>query len=139
MPLSEIPVLYSDPHLLIVNKPTLLLSVPGRAENNKDCLILRLQQNGYPEALIVHRLDWETTGLMVLARTPQAHSELSRLFRERRVLRRYQALCWGSLPSEAGEIVMPTRYDPPNQPRCLVRCSPGKPALASWPLRRRQQ
>ncbi|MFB1011796.1 MAG: RNA pseudouridine synthase, partial [Thiopseudomonas sp.] len=66
MPLSDIPVLYRDKHLLVVNKPTLLLSVPGRAEDNKDSLVLRLQQNGYPEALIVHRLDWETTGLMVL-------------------------------------------------------------------------
>lgn len=139
MPLSEIPVLYSDPHLLIVNKPTLLLSVPGRAENNKDCLILRLQQNGYPEALIVHRLDWETTGLMVLARTPQAHSELSRLFRERRVLRRYQALCWGSLPGEAGQIDLPMRYDPPNKPRQIVDWVHGKPALTSWRLLARKK
>lgn len=139
MPLTQIPILYADQHLLVVNKPTLLLSVPGRAENNKDCLILRLQQNGYPEALIVHRLDWETTGLMVLARTPQAHSELSRLFRERQVLRRYQALCWGNLPGNAGQVELPMRYDPPNKPRQIVDWVHGKPALTFWRLLERQE
>ena len=69
MPLSNIEILHKDDALLVINKPTLLLSVPGRAEDNRDCLITRLQENGYPEARIVHRLDWETSGLIVLART----------------------------------------------------------------------
>ena len=60
MPLSNIHILHEDAGVLVVNKPTLLLSVPGRADDNKDCLITRLQENGYPEARIVHRLDWET-------------------------------------------------------------------------------
>lgn len=134
MPLSNIPVLYQDADLLVVNKPTLLLSVPGRADDNKDCLITRLQQNGYPEALVVHRLDWETTGLMVLARSPRIHAELSRLFRERRVQRRYQALCWGRLPGQAGQIELPMRYDPPRKPRQIVDWIHGKPALTFWRL-----
>ena len=62
----------------MINKPTLLLSVPGRAEDNRDCLVTRLQENGYPEARIVHRLDWETSGLIVLARDADSHRELSR-------------------------------------------------------------
>lgn len=132
MPLSQIPLLYQDSHLLVVNKPTLLLSVPGRAEDNKDCLISRLQQNGYPEALIVHRLDWETTGLMVLARSTEAHAQLSRLFRERQVLRRYQALCWGTPAAEQGQIQLPMRYDPPRKPRQIVDHQLGKPALTFW-------
>lgn len=132
MPLSEIPVLYLDRHLLVVNKPTLLLSVPGRAEDNKDSVILRLQNHGYPEALTVHRLDWETTGLMVFARSPYIHAELSRLFRERKVLRRYQALCWGNLPGSAGQIELPMRYDPPNKPKQVVDWAQGKPALTFW-------
>lgn len=132
MPLSEIPVLYVDRQLLVVNKPTLLLSVPGRAEDNKDSLILRLQQNGYPEALIVHRLDWETTGLMVLARSPAVHAELSRLFRQRQVQRCYHALCWGALPADAGQIELPMRYDPPNKPRQTLDWVHGKPALTFW-------
>ena len=134
MPLSDIPVVYHDEHLLVVNKPTLMLSVPGRAEDNKDCLVLRLQQNGYPEALIVHRLDWETTGLMVLARSSGIHSELSRQFRERQVSRRYQALCWGHLPSSSGQIELPMRYDPPNKPRQIVDWVHGKSALTFWRL-----
>lgn len=134
MPLSTIEFLYQDPHLLIVSKPTLLLSVPGRAADNKDSLILRLQNNGYPEALIVHRLDWETTGLMVLARSPETHAELSRLFRERQVLRRYQALCWGRLSARQGQVELPMRYDPPNKPRQIVDHQLGKPALTFWRL-----
>ena len=68
MPLSQIEIVHQDAALLVINKPTLLLSVPGRAEDNRDCLVTRLQENGYPEARIVHRLDWETSGLIVLAR-----------------------------------------------------------------------
>lgn len=132
MPLSDIPVLYADRHLLVVNKPTLLLSVPGRAEDNKDSLILRLQQNGYSEALIVHRLDWETTGLMVIARSPRVHAELSRMFRERQVQRSYHALCWGKLTGQAGQIELPMRYDPPNKPRQTLDWVKGKRALTFW-------
>lgn len=57
MPLSQIRIVHQDDALLVVDKPTLLLSVPGRADDNKDCLVTRLQENGYPEARIVHRLD----------------------------------------------------------------------------------
>lgn len=56
MPLSQIRIVHQDDALLVVDKPTLLLSVPGRADDNKDCLVTRLQENGYPEARIVHRL-----------------------------------------------------------------------------------
>ncbi len=73
MPLSQIRIVHQDDALLVVDKPTLLLSVPGRADDNKDCLVTRLQENGYPEARIVHRLDWETSGLMVLARDADSH------------------------------------------------------------------
>src|SRR5690554_5899043 len=83
MPLTDIGILHEDPAFLIVDKPTLLLSVPGRAEDNKDCLITRLQDNGYPEARIVHRLDWETSGILVIARDPDSHRELSRQFHDR--------------------------------------------------------
>lgn len=132
MPLSIIPILYQDDHLLVINKPTLLLSVPGRAEDNKDSVILRLNHNGYPDALIVHRLDWETTGLMVLGRSAASHGELSRQFRERLVQRTYIAQCWGHLPSQQGQIDLPVRYDPPNKPRQRVDHEHGKPALTFW-------
>lgn len=87
MPLSNIEIVHQDDALLVINKPTLLLSVPGRAEDNKDCLVTRLQEHGYPEARIVHRLDWETSGLIVLARDADSHRELSRQFHDRETRR----------------------------------------------------
>ena len=107
MPLSNIRIIHQDAAVLVIDKPTLLLSVPGRAEDNKDCLITRLQENGYPEARIVHRLDWETSGIILLARDPDTHRELSRQFHDRETEKAYTALCWGRpdrlnrLPAEA--------------------------------------
>ena len=132
MPLTHIGILHEDPAFLIVDKPTLLLSVPGRAEDNKDCLITRLQENGYPEARIVHRLDWETSGLLVIARDPDSHRELSRQFHDRETGKRYVALCWGQPDTDAGHIDLPLRYDPPNKPRHIVDHELGKPAQTFW-------
>ena len=132
MPLSSIEIIYIDSQILVVNKPTLLLSVPGRAEDNKDCLSTRLQENGYPDALIVHRLDWETTGLMILARNPEAHRELSRQFQDREVKKGYTALCWGEPSANKGQIELPMRYDPPNKPRQIIDHIQGKYALTYW-------
>ncbi|NLY58018.1 MAG: RNA pseudouridine synthase [Gammaproteobacteria bacterium] len=132
MPLTHIGILHEDPAFLIVDKPTLLLSVPGRAEDNKDCLITRLQENGYPEARIVHRLDWETSGILVIARDPDSHRELSRQFHDRETGKRYIALCWGQPEADAGHIDLPLRYDPPNKPRHIVDHELGKPAQTFW-------
>lgn len=132
MPLSQIELTHQDAALLVVNKPSLLLSVPGRAEDNKDCLITRLQHNGYPEARIVHRLDWETSGLMVIARDPDSHRELSRQFQDRETDKAYSALCWGEPEQDGGEIDLPLRYDPPNKPRHVVCHLQGKSALTRW-------
>ncbi|WP_028240698.1 RluA family pseudouridine synthase [Stutzerimonas azotifigens] len=132
MPLSQIEFVHRDDALLVVNKPTLLLSVPGRAEDNRDCLITRLQHNGYPEALIVHRLDWETSGLIVLARDPDSHRELSRQFHDRETEKAYTALCWGEPAQDSGSIDLPLRYDPPTKPRHVVDHEQGKHALTFW-------
>lgn len=132
MPLSSIEVVYECPAFLIVNKPPYLLSVPGRAEDNKDCLITRLQQNGYPEALTVHRLDWETSGLLVIARDPASHRELSRQFQDRETQKSYTALCWGVPSLDSGSIDLPLRYDPINKPRHIVDYQQGRHALTFW-------
>ncbi|MCL6688459.1 RluA family pseudouridine synthase [Pseudomonas sp. R3.Fl] len=132
MPLSNIQIVHQDAALLVVNKPTLLLSVPGRAEDNKDCLVTRLQENGYPEARIVHRLDWETSGLMVLARDPDSHRELSRQFHDRETEKAYTALCWGEPERDSGRIELPLRYDPENKPRHIVDHEHGRHALTFW-------
>ncbi len=101
MPLSQIRIVHQDDALLVVDKPTLLLSVPGRADDNKDCLVTRLQENGYPEARIVHRLDWETSGLMVLARDADSHRELSRQFHDRETEKAYTSPLLG--PAGTGQ------------------------------------
>lgn len=132
MPLSNIAIIYQDSYLLVVNKPTLLLSVPGRAEDNKDCLVTRLQDNGYPDARIVHRLDWETSGLIILARDADTHRELSRQFHDREVDKLYTALCWGQPNDDQGKIELPLRYDPPTKPRHVVDHEQGKHALTFW-------
>lgn len=132
MPLSSIDILYEDDYLLAVNKPPYLLSVPGRAEDNKDCLITRLQQHGYPEARIVHRLDWETSGVMVIARNADVHRELSRQFQDRETHKTYIALCWGSPELDSGSIDLPLRYDPEHKPRHIVDIAHGRNALTFW-------
>ena len=73
MPLSNIRILHQDSAVLVIDKPTLLLSVPGRADANKDRLITRLQEHGFPEARTVHRLDWATSGLILPARAAATH------------------------------------------------------------------
>lgn len=137
MPLSQIEILHQDAALLVINKPTLLLSVPGRAEDNKDCLVTRLQENGYPEARIVHRLDWETSGIIVLARDADSHRELSRQFHDRETEKAYTALCWGQPELDSGSIDLPLRYDPPTKPRHVVDHEHGKHALTFWQVTER--
>ncbi len=132
MPLSNIEILHEDPCFLLINKPTLLLSVPGRAEDNRDCLITRPQENGYPEARIVHRLDWETSALLLLARDADSHRELSRQFHDRETEKAYTALCWGQPDADSGRIELPLRYDPPSKPRHVVDFEQGKHALTFW-------
>ena len=124
---------FQDEHLLIVNKPAGLLSVPGRGEDKQDCLSARIQQR-FPDALVVHRLDMATSGLMVFARGEAMQRELSRMFREREVSKRYVALVAGVLENEVGEIDLPLIVDWPNRPRSKVDHGSGKPSLTRYCL-----
>ena len=124
---------FQDDHLLIVNKPAGLLSVPGRGEDKQDCLSARIQQL-FPEALVVHRLDMATSGLMVFARGEAMQRELSQMFREREVTKRYVALAEGVLEHEVGEIDLPLIVDWPNRPKSKVDHESGKPSLTRYRL-----
>ena len=126
-----IAVHYADAHLLVVEKPAGLLSVPGRLPENQDCVVSRLQQV-YADALTVHRLDQVTSGLMVYARGKAVHAALSRLFEKRQVSKRYQALLEGTLPGACGEVDLPLICDWPNRPRQKVDVQVGKPSLTRW-------
>ncbi len=120
-------ILYGDDALLVVNKPSGLLSVPGRGEDKQDCLISRVQM-AFPDALIVHRLDMETSGLMVLARDKITHRQLSGLFQQREVQKHYVAVVDGVLKEATGSIDLPLICDWPNRPRQKVDHQHGKPS-----------
>ena len=124
-------ILYLDDFLLIVEKPAGLLSVPGRGEARQDCLISRVQME-YPEALIVHRLDMSTSGLMVVARGKALERALSILFQTRQVAKRYTAIVSGLLPMDSGEINLPLITDWPNRPKQMVCFARGKPSLTRY-------
>jgi tRNA pseudouridine32 synthase/23S rRNA pseudouridine746 synthase len=128
---ASLPVLHVDDSLIVVNKPAELLSVPGRGEHLQDCVVSRVQAM-YPDALIVHRLDMSTSGLLVLARGAVAQRALSIAFAERRVAKRYQAVVAGRPAQDAGSIDLPLRCDWPNRPRQMVDHELGKASLTHW-------
>lgn len=121
-------VIHADDRLIVVSKPPGLLSVPGRTE--PDCASTRVQAL-YPDALIVHRLDQATSGLLLFARGPQAQRELSADFAERRVGKVYVALVAGHLTGE-GLIDQPLAADWPNRPRQQIDLTHGKPSQTRW-------
>ena len=128
---EAIEIIYADEFLVVVNKPTLLLSVPGRGEEKKDCLISRLAVE-FPNILTVHRLDWETSGLTVLALNKEIHRHLSRQFQERRVHKNYTAIVYGKPGKESGEISLPLRCDWENRPRQIIDHEQGKASQTYW-------
>jgi tRNA pseudouridine32 synthase/23S rRNA pseudouridine746 synthase len=127
-------LLYADDALLVLDKPAGLLSVPGRGVDKQDCLAARVQAE-FPDALIVHRLDMDTSGLLVMARGADAQRALSRAFAERRVEKRYVAVVAGRLAppgTEWGTIDLPLICDWPNRPRQIVDFAAGKPSVTHW-------
>ena len=124
-------IIYSDNALLVVDKPSGLLSLPGRGEDKQDCLLSRLQTE-YDDALIVHRLDMETSGVMVLARNKQIHRKLSSLFKQREVQKRYITVVDGRIKDAAGLIDLPLICDWPNRPRQIVDYVQGKPSITRY-------
>jgi len=131
---SVIEPLYLDDTVLVIDKPSGLLAVPGRGADKQDCLSARVQSR-YPDALIVHRLDMATSGLMVMARGPAAQRQLSKAFAAREVTKRYIAVVAGRLeaPLEAwGVIDLPISVDWPRRPLRIVDHQIGKPSLTRW-------
>jgi tRNA pseudouridine32 synthase / 23S rRNA pseudouridine746 synthase len=127
-PDTGLAIVHVDDDLLIVDKPAGLLSVPGRGAERHDSLATRVQQR-HPGALIVHRLDMGTSGLLVMARSAAIHSALSRLFAARQVDKRYVAVAAGQLPTGEMTIDLPLLADWPNRPRQMVDRESGKPSL----------
>jgi len=127
---SELHLVHLDEHLIAIDKPSGLLSVPGRGPDKQDCAAARVQA-AYPGALVVHRLDQATSGLLLFARHLGAQQALSRAFEQRAVHKVYVAEVWGD-PGEQGLIDLPLLADWPNRPRQKVDLAQGRPSQTRW-------
>lgn len=124
-------ILYQDDDLLIVNKPSELLTVPGKDPKHADCLISRVNRV-FPTAKIVHRLDMATSGIICLAMNKAAHRHLSMQFQERQTAKRYIARVYGKLEQATGSVDLPLICDWPNRPKQMVDHENGKPSLTHF-------
>jgi tRNA pseudouridine32 synthase/23S rRNA pseudouridine746 synthase len=129
--LPAVKVWYADDDLVVVDKPPGLLAVPGRGEAGRACLAAHVAAE-WPDALIVHRLDMATSGLMLFARGAEAQRRLSRAFAERRVGKVYTAVAHGLPADDAGEVNAPLAADWPNRPRQQIDPLRGRAALTRW-------
>ena len=127
----NIDVLHVDDACIVVDKPSGLLAVPGRGEHLRDCAATRVRAL-FGDALVVHRLDMATSGLMLFARGPAAQRALSRAFAQREVGKRYIAVVHGQVTPDQGEIDLPLIADWPNRPLQKVDAVHGKPSLTRW-------
>ncbi|MFO8172813.1 MAG: RluA family pseudouridine synthase [Longimicrobiales bacterium] len=130
-PDTPLDVLHADHELLVVNKPAGLLSVPGKGPHLADCLLARVQA-AFPTALLVHRLDRDTSGVMVFAQTPHAQRHLGLQFEKRQTQKTYIARVSGLLEPRKGTVDLPLIVDWPNRPRQMVCHDTGKPAVTDW-------
>jgi tRNA pseudouridine32 synthase/23S rRNA pseudouridine746 synthase len=129
--MPEPSIVHADDALLVVDKPAGLLAVPGRGEAGLENLATRVQAL-HADALVVHRLDMATSGLMLFARGPQVQRQLSADFAARQVAKGYVAVVEGCLAADRGEVDAALAADWPRRPRQKVDRLTGKPALTRW-------
>ena len=132
-PQDPLVVLHEDAEVLLVDKPAGLLSVPGKGPHLADCLIARVQ-DAFPDALLVHRLDRDTSGVMMFALTPHAQRHLGLQFEKRMTRKTYVARVWGVPEQSSGTIDLPLIVDWPNRPLQMVCHETGKAAQTDWRL-----
>ena len=130
-PMDPLDVLHLDHELLVVNKPSGLLSVPGRGALLVDCLITRIQSE-YPTALLVHRLDRDTSGAMVFALSANAQRHLGLQFEKRQIKKTYVARVWGQIEADTGTVDLPIIVDWPNRPKQMICHDTGRAAVTDW-------
>ncbi|WP_076997401.1 RluA family pseudouridine synthase [Variovorax sp. KK3] len=135
--LTDLSVIHEDTELLVLDKPAGLLCVPGRGEDKQDCLSARAQLR-WPDALVVHRLDMATSGLVLMARNPAMQRALGDAFATRRVHKRYDAIVDGLMPSsDAWSLIdAPLGADWPRRPLQKIDAERGKPSQTRWRVKR---
>ena len=124
-------ILHDDHEIVVVDKPAGLLSVPGKGPHLADCLMARVVE-AFPTALLVHRLDRDTSGVMVFALTPHAQRHLGLQFEKRQTRKTYVARVWGTLAPKTGTVDLPLIVDWPNRPLQKVCHETGKAAQTDW-------
>jgi tRNA pseudouridine32 synthase / 23S rRNA pseudouridine746 synthase len=130
-PDTPLQILHQDETIIVLDKPAGLLTVPGKLENRQDCLITRLQASCW-NALTVHRLDCDTSGVIIFARTKQAQGFLGQEFEQRRAHKTYIARLKGHLHPDSGTVDLPLGSDWDFRPRQKVDPVKGRPALTDW-------
>lgn len=130
-PQDPLDIVHEDHEILVVNKPSGLLSVPGKGEDLADCLLSRLAV-AFPTVRLVHRLDRDTSGVMVFGLTEHAQRNLGRQFETRKVKKTYVAQVAGRLEPKTGTVDLPLTVDWPNRPRQMVCHETGKPSVTDW-------
>lgn len=132
-PQGPLKIVYADDDILVLDKPTGLLTVEGKHEDHKDCLEARAIAE-FPTARIAHRLDMHTSGLIIMALHAGALRHLNRQFELRRTEKTYEALVWGTLAQDEDIIDLPLRCDWENRPRQMVDPEQGKPSETRYKL-----
>jgi tRNA pseudouridine32 synthase/23S rRNA pseudouridine746 synthase len=134
-PQDPLDILHDDHQILIVNKPAGLLSVPGKGEHLSDCLIARVQ-GAFPQALLVHRLDRDTSGVMIFALTRHAQRHLGLQFEKRMTQKTYVARVSGKLEPKTGTVDLPIIVDWENRPLQKICHETGRAAQTDWRVMR---
>ncbi|MCO8046290.1 RluA family pseudouridine synthase [Acinetobacter bohemicus] len=123
-------LIHRDKDFMVIHKPAGLLTVPGKTEDLQDCLISRLMKIE-PKTLLIHRLDRDTSGILVFALSREGQKSISRQFQERQTDKTYQAIVAGTLDGE-GMVDVPVIYDPDHPPLHIAEPNHNKPALTHW-------
>lgn len=135
-PQDPLVILHEEEHVLAIDKPSGLLSVPGKGAHLADCLLTRVQA-AFPTALLVHRLDRDTSGVILFALTPHGQRHLGLQFEKRRTKKTYIARVQGIVAEASGTVDLPLCVDWPNRPRQHVDFENGKAAQTDWRVLRR--
>lgn len=136
-PKDPLEIIHADQDILVISKPAKLLTVPGRKKEHADCLEKRVQKE-YETARVVHRLDMETSGLVIFALNAPAHRNLGLQFEKRTTEKEYIADIWGYPTESKGIIDLPLRCDWPNRPLQMIDLTHGKQSQTEWRVIKRQ-
>ena len=130
-PKTPLDILYIDEDVLVVNKPSGLLTVPGKELKHHDSLELRVKIE-YPNSFLVHRLDMDTSGVIIFALSKSTQRSLNLQFEKRIVKKLYEARVFGNITEDNGFIDLPLIVDWPNRPLQKIDAKEGKSALTHW-------